>query len=164
MKLVREEISESDIERFINKIMKDSDSSCWEVNIANHNSFGHKRIWINGRYVGIHRLMYMLYNKLDSLPEDMEVCHICDNPGCVNPTHLFLTSKAGNQFDKKAKNRQAKGENNGAAILSNENAKLMRDLYNSGEFSLGFLANFFKVSKSTCFNVCSNKSKLWRSL
>jgi len=35
-----------------------------------------------------------------SIPEDMFVCHHCDNKKCVNPVHLFLGSNSINQLDR----------------------------------------------------------------
>jgi hypothetical protein len=39
------------------------------------------------------------------IPTDGVIAHICDNPPCCEPTHLFLTTRAGNQADMAKKKR-----------------------------------------------------------
>lgn len=50
-----------------------------------------------------HRISYII--AYDSIPQDMLVCHSCDNPLCVRPTHLFLGTNADNVRDKELKGR-----------------------------------------------------------
>jgi len=56
------DLSEKDIKRFNSKVIKLAESSCWIFDCADHNSYGHKRIWINGRYEGAHRVAYFLHS------------------------------------------------------------------------------------------------------
>lgn len=51
-------------------------------------------------------------------PGEMIVCHHCDNPSCVNPRHLFLGTIQDNMDDRNVKGRQARGERNGPAKLT----------------------------------------------
>lgn len=82
------------------------------------------------------------------------VCHRCDVRHCVNPAHLFLGSTADNQADMKSKGRQARGETNSRAKLTEEAVKEIIGLRKSGIGSRR-IARRFGIGKTTVKNVCS---------
>lgn len=64
-------------------------------------------VWrINGVPYYVHR--YVLEQKLGHQLSEKVVCHRCDNPSCINPSHLFEGTKFDNTHDAMAKNRLIK--------------------------------------------------------
>jgi hypothetical protein len=51
-----------------------------------------------------HRFAYEMF-KRESIPDGMEVMHSCDNPPCVNPSHLSLGTTKDNAQDRELKGR-----------------------------------------------------------
>lgn len=50
----------------------------------------------HGKVILAHRAAYMFTYGDSSLPEDVNLLHDCDTPGCVNPSHLFKGDQKNN--------------------------------------------------------------------
>lgn len=99
------ELTESVLSRFYAKFERGDDSCCWPWVAAKSNS-GYGRFYISkGRMVTATRLAWMIANQKD-WPEDRLACHTCDNPICVNPSHIWAGTLRENAIDSIQKGRQ----------------------------------------------------------
>lgn len=80
-------------------------TGCWYWD-GSRTNLGYGKVYWQGRKWNAHRLACTL---LVGEPGDLHVCHSCDNPGCVNPAHLFLGTARDNARDMVSKGR-ARGQ------------------------------------------------------
>lgn len=89
------------IEHFLKNAIK-MESGCWEWS-GTRNSGGYGDIRVDCRTTKAHRYSWEIHN--GPIPAGMLVCHKCDNPPCVNPSHLFLGTARDNVNDMIKKGR-----------------------------------------------------------
>ncbi len=101
-----------------------------------------------------HRVSWELTN--GPIPKGICVLHKCDNPLCVNPSHLFLGTYADNMKDMTIKGRQARGTSIYTHKLTEENVLHIRSL----ELPMKDIAEMYKVHRTTISRIRSRKT--WR--
>ena len=90
------------LERFWSKVDRRSDDECWPWLGATDGRYG--QFWFDRRKVKANRFAIAV-DKGVWLGSDQLACHHCDNPICVNPSHLFIGSMSDNIRDAVAKER-----------------------------------------------------------
>jgi hypothetical protein len=76
------------------------------------------------------------------------ICHKCDNPKCVNPSHLFAATQTENLADMRRKGRTPTGVNHGNSKLSPIKVKAAK-LYRFNGWPYEKIAQRFNVSGTT---------------
>lgn len=91
-------------ERFFKYVELIPFHSCWEW-VGAKNPKGYGRFGIRNVLHYAHRVSYEIHKGPISHLKDVEICHTCDNPSCVNPNHLWLGDKSQNMKDCYLKGR-----------------------------------------------------------
>lgn len=91
---------------------------CWIWYKTDVRQYG--RATFHGRRMLAHRFSWLVHH--GEPPSDMEVCHSCDVPLCVNPAHLFIGTHKQNMLDAVNKNRmhRPRGQLSGHCKLSDQ--------------------------------------------
>lgn len=152
------DINEKDIVRFRARIKKTE--TCWIWIGRQNNRYGLLRIHRNGKrkYILAHRIAYWLY--YGPFDENLLVCHHCDNPACVNPTHLFLGTDKDNSDDKVAKGRHARGAQLPQTKLTEDQVLEIRRDYKKGNTKE--LAEKFNITPSNIYAILERRS--WKHI
>lgn len=152
-------LSEKDAARFWSKVKVGNPDECWEWT-AHKNNTGYGIFGLgNGKFLASRISWTVKYGPIE---KGMCVCHKCDNPACVNPSHLFLGTIMENVHDKMRKGRYVKGliyrgESNKSAKLTEKDILEIRTLYDNG-ISTRKIAVKFKVGASTIWSACKRVS------
>lgn len=146
-------------ERLWKKVNNRNPDDCWEWN-GYKNQKGYGRLHVDGKLVSVHRLVWQI--SYGEIPAGLLVCHRCDNPACVNPTHLFLGTSKENTQDMIHKGRarpgKSLGENHGMSKLTKDQVLEIRGAYSFYKVTLKQLAQKYGVSIATISYVVNRET------
>lgn len=149
-----EQLTEKRLTKFWGRV--DKTPTCWNwVGACLPKGYG--MVGMGKRVYRVHRIAYYYFHKVD--PLDNDVLHTCDNPKCVNPSHLFLGTNLDNIKDKMNKGRynHIKGSQMGNATLSEDLVKLIKQYLAQG-YTQTSIAKAFLVTKQTIWKIAHNEA------
>lgn len=152
-------MTNNELQSFSSKYLEDQVTGCW--NWTGARSHGYGIFYFHGQKRRAHRVSYEHF--IGPLNE-MDCCHRCDNPACVNPKHLFAGTAQDNMKDCVSKGRHGgklhreswQGEKNGSVKLSINQVQEIRKRLEIGDFATD-LAQAFGVTKTTICGIANGR-------
>ncbi len=117
-------------------------AGCWEWQ---RGLKGYGQLWFQGKKWYAQRFAYTLLK--GPIPAGNHVCHTCDNPRCVKPSHLWLGSQKENMRDM-----GRKGRTNTQKVSLSQRQEI-RERYARGGILQRELAAEYGVSKNNISSI-----------
>ena len=125
----------------------------------NEKGYPRMRVRTKKRYMS--HVIYERY--IGAVPEGMCMLHKCDTPACINPQHLFIGTKADNNYDMVAKGRNSisgVGENHHSTTLTDAEALEIKKAYKFRVVTAVMLAEKYKTTKNVVMDIVHERT--WR--
>lgn len=111
---------------------------CWNWNTVTASS-DYGKIRHDGKDVKVHRLSYEWAK--GTIPEGMDVDHVCHNKACVNPDHLRLVTNKQNHENRKGAQSNSKSGIRGVVWLKRDQSWLSIVVHEGKRYSGGQYKN-----------------------
>lgn len=140
---------------FLSKVEVKDECWIWKGAL---DEYGYGKYKVEGKTKKAHRVAYEIF--LEKIPPGKIVCHMCDNPQCVNPHHLWTGTQKDNMQDRSKKGR-APSHTGRPRRLNKEKVLLIRELYNEGnsQRAIGRM-----IKHPTHLIHCVVNKKTWRHI
>lgn len=99
-------------DRFLSLLRKSD--ACWTLDKVPDQT-GYLSMKFKGKSIRAHRVSYWVF-KGEWPPENLLICHVCDNRRCVNPDHMFLGTHKDNVADAMSKGRHRPPPSRGKTV------------------------------------------------
>lgn len=128
--------------------------------VAAKNSSGHGRIRVDGTLYYAHRISFEICKT--EIEEGNQINHLCDNPSCINPDHLYQGDQKQNVDDAIQRgdfiDGRARGEDNANTKLDWSKVRKIRSEWLSTKISQRDLADKYGVSKGCIQDILEGKT------
>jgi hypothetical protein len=143
-------------QRFWALVKCDGEEACWPYGgyIATH-GYGQFSVVVDGQQVRVRAHRFAWLAARGEIPAGQEVCHGCDNPACVNPSHLFLGSHRENHLDAVRKGRKNVF---GRQKLDADDVRAIRALHATGRLTQRAIGQQFGIARHTVSGIVHRKS------
>lgn len=144
------------IERFESNVFPEPNTGCFLWAGYQRKKQGYGGFSWSGKMELAHRVSFALYK---GPIKGRHVLHSCDNPGCVNPDHLFLGTHHDNMTDMKNKGRAKsfRGSQHRNSKLKEYQVKHIKASLLTGVRQC-FLAKMYGVHKGTIQGIADGSS------
>jgi hypothetical protein len=153
------------VKRILERSVVDKDTGCWNW-AGPTKGFGYGFLTTGSRADGTRKTeyahRYSFRMAKGEIPKGAWVLHVCDNPKCVNPDHLYLGDRKRNVSDMIERGRRAssKGELNNNSLLTEADILMIRSERRTNHTSYRKLAKKYGIkSHKTIMQIC--KGELW---
>lgn len=102
--------------------------------------------------------MFQIHNP-DKDITDLDVCHSCDNPSCVNIDHLFAATHLENIQDCISKNRHMKGSmQTNSTLTESVVIDILNNIENGNITSIQQISNKYLIMESVIYRILNEKT------
>lgn len=161
MKLLKQKLENS----FLKKTQRKDNDKCWPWKACvDQNGYGCMWNCILKKRSRVTRVILFLYKNVP-FESKLIACHKCDNPICVNPSHIFVGTMKDNSQDMVKKGRynpanKPKGSKHFASKLSEADVLKIRNMYRTGEHTYGSIAQLYNIDKTVIGKII--KKTAWK--
>ena len=137
---------------------QEQEDGCWLITSHKPMPNGYYNIKREGKTYSLGRYIYEQNN--GPIPDGLVIMHLCDNPACVNPTHLKAGTQRENIQDMVIKNRNWKGIQKPSCKLTEEQVIEIRHLLKTHTDKE--VAKMYNIHKSTTYSI--RRGEKWKHI